>query len=163
MQALIINEEKFNTSPQFYEDLIITFYHNNGDEFTKDELKIPTQLKNGVFYSVVINNGKIVSLARLSTIIIGGKARKTIYMLRQIDTLKEFRNKGYASCVIHNAVDYLSKMGYKRLLSIVDASNVSSMQLHLKNGFKISKPSKTFQKSHYYWDGEYFEKFLDKR
>ena len=137
------------------------FYRENGDKFTKEELKISTQLNNGVFYSVAMTDGQIVSLARLSTIEIGGNVRKTMYMLRQIDTLKAFRNKGYASSVIQNAVEYLKNLGCKTILSIAATSNTSSIQMHLKNGFDICKPTKSFQKSRYYWDGVYFEKELD--
>lgn len=160
IQTLIIDLEKFNTDPKFFEDLIMNFYHNNGDNFTREELKISTQLNNGVFYSVAINDGQILSLARLSTVEVGGSVRKTMIILRQIDTLKAFRNKGYASNVIQNVVEYLKNTKCKKILSMAYADNSASIQMHLKNGFKICKPTKSFQKTRYYFDGVYFEKEL---
>lgn len=90
-------------------------------------------IKNkNVCYGVVLTDGKIVCLCRFAKVY----DSKTIYCTRQINTLKEYQNKGYAVMCYETIPNYLKTKNAKRLISFVASNNFSSQHLHEKSNFK---------------------------
>ena len=158
-EVFIIDKEIFNKNQKYYEDLIINFYKDNGQNYTKKSLNIKRQINiGGVFYSCYLKNNKILCLARLAKLYINYKQLKTFYILRQIDTLVDFRKQGLAEKVLKSAFDYLRTKKAKKVVSMVDESNFASIKLHKKFGFLEKEPTKSFKNSNYYWEAKYLEK-----
>lgn len=158
-KILLITKENFKDNPLFYEDLIFDFYRNNNEFYPRERLNIADMIFNrNVFYTALLVDDKIVSLARFAKVV----ERKTIFMVRQITTLREYQGKGYGPKCIEAGYDYVRQQGGKKLCNVVDKDNVASIKMHEKCGFKLSRPTKHLEKYDYYWEGAYlYEKDLD--
>lgn len=147
IKNFIIDENTFFDNKTKYIDLIGSFYKNNGDNFK--DLNIEDMIKNKhVCYGVILTDDKIVCLCRFAKVY----DRKTIYCIRQINTLKEYQNKGYAVMCYETIQNYLQTKNAKRLISFVANDNFNSQRLHEKCNYKKIQPTKTIKNTNYYFD-----------
>lgn len=159
MKVIIIDENNFMKNQNQFEDMIYLFYKENGSNFMRGEVAIADMVMNkDVFYACAVEEGKIVCLCRAAKMV----DRKTHYAIRQIDTLESYRGKGYAGSVLEKVSSYVKARGGKKIFSLADVDNYSSIKMHEKSGYQIIQPNETFKKTFYYWEGAHvFEKELE--
>ena len=114
-------------------------------------------LNRNVFYTATLLDENVVSLARFAKVV----DRKTIFIVRQVSTLKEHQDKGYAKKCIEAGYDYIKSKGGKKIYNSVNKDNIASIKLHKKCGFRMGTPTKHMIKWGYCWEDAYmFEKDL---
>lgn len=155
MNCVVINKDEYLENIDFYTDIISLFY----DDINKD-----TILKNfeyGSLYCFVLDEkDNPASICRFTK----AYNRETIYVIRQIDTLKEYQGRGFASLCLKSVEQYLSGIEKAKIIvSFVDDENQASINLHEKCGFNKAEKISGYLQMLYGWDSAYmFEKTIDK-
>jgi len=161
MEYIYLDKDLYLTNPDLYEDLIYDFHNNNGSHYKKGDLNLyPAITEWGGCFVIAVENNKAVCLARIAVVY----GRKTIYMLRQIDTLPEYKGQGIATNVVNFACESLTKTNATKLISAVHSGNLASIKLHTKCGFTLKEPPSYIKNDkHRFWTGAlYFEKPIEK-
>lgn len=144
MKTLIINAENFNKYKLLGLNCLQTFFPEETEE------SMFKTINNNCFYCFVFNeNNDVVCWSRVAR----PWDRKTIYIIRQIETKNEEKGKGFAK-ICYSAIEkYLSEIDdAKKLVAFVDDDNIASIKLHQNTGFeRNSNPSK-YLKNLYGWD-----------
>lgn len=160
MQSLILDKEKYVLNKEYYDNLIYQFYFDlEGVWYSKDDIDIEDMLVNKPnFYSATLLDKKIVCLCRFVEM----DCVKNTYIVRQIDTLNNYKNKGLATNTLLQVDKYLKEKNIDKLIAAVDEKNFASINLHKKCKF-INKPRPDYLKDDDYWFWDtalYFEKKL---
>lgn len=161
MEYIFLDKETFLKNPNYWEDIILEFHKNNGCYYKKEDFHLKQAIEEwGTNYVIALENNKIVCLARYALVY----GRKTIYMLRQIDTLKEWQGKGIATNAILFAHKNFEKTKATKLIAAVDSGNIASIKLHKKCGYEEKQPPLYIKNDkNRFWQGAlYFEKTIEK-
>ncbi len=119
-------------------------------------------IKNNCFYCFVFNdNDEIITWCRVAK----PWDRKTIYVIRQVETKDQFKGKGYASLCYFAVEEYISKIdNARKIISFVDDENVSSIKLHEKLGYTKNYNASKYLRELYGWNSAImFEKKIVKQ
>ena len=159
MEILIIDSNNFLEKQEEFENLVYAFYREDGSNFMKGSLGIADMVLNkDVLYGAAIKDGKIVCLCRAAKML----DEKDLFTIRQIDTLEYYRGQGVAGAVLRELGKHIKSLGGKKIFSLADTENTSSIKMHEKSGYKIVEPTDDFKKTFYYWQGAHvFEKDLE--
>lgn len=90
--------------------------------------------------------------------------RKTIYVIRQIETAEQYKGKGYASACYKAVEKYIAQLDNSRkIIAFVDDENIQSIKLHEKLGYSISHNPSKYLYNLYGWESALmFEKDITK-
>lgn len=91
--------------------------------------------------------------------------RKTIYVIRQVETDEKHRCKGYASACYQAIEKYISQIdSARKMIAFVDNENTKSIKFHKKAGFSKSKKTSKYLTNLYGWKSAImFEKIINKK
>ncbi len=147
IKSFVLDKQLFFKDKERYLSLINSFYKANGDDFSNLNIEEMIVNKN-VFYSLVMNGNNVVCLCRFAKMC----DRKTMYCIRQINTLENYQHKGYAVMCYSAILNYVKSQGGRRIVSFVANGNKHSQELHRKCGYKEIIPSKVLKKTNYYFE-----------
>lgn len=107
-------------------------------------------IKNRCFFCFVFNdNNEVVSWCRVAK----PWNRKTIYVIRQIETKEKFKRKGYAEICYSEAEKYISTLNNaKKIITFVDNENTPSIRFHEKNGYVRTENTSKYLIDLYGWN-----------
>ncbi len=150
LKVEFVDLNKFNTSPNYYEDAIETAFGVTG-------LQVERQLQNCTYFVVAFADSIPCGVARFTLV----DGRKTVYCLRQIYVNNVFRGKGIGYHIVENGKRNLKKLGATKILSFILQNNHASRKLHHKCGFKNSEKG-CYDNSFYDAYGEMDEMWVNK-
>ena len=75
-----------------------------------------------------ISKGRYVSALRIEPFQDG-------YLIEGVETAEDFRNQGFAKCLLNAALEYMQDQGIDKIYSHIHRANTPSMSLHLSCGF----------------------------
>ena len=92
-------------------------------------------------YFLLVEDGKIVSLCRVLP--------KTILYLEGVETHRDVQNRGYATMLLKEVINYLKEADYMCVRSNVAKNNNASIKIHQKLGFFKYDETKTHARYEY--------------
>jgi len=108
--------------------LLHVYSESAGDYFYEDVLDFLSE--NGSMYAVWVVNGEYVSALRWQRYSDG-------FLVAGLETRPDYRNKGYAQCLLRAVVEHFRFDGTKRVYSHIHRGNLLSEKLHCNCGFEI--------------------------
>ena len=147
IKSFVLDKDVFLKNENKYLDLINSFYKSNGDSYEKLNIEDMIINKN-VFYGLVMKDEDIICLCRFAQMY----DRKTIYCIRQINTLVEYSHKGFAALCYDTIQEYVKSKGGRKIISFVASDNINSKNLHRKCGYSSVLPNKTLRATNYYFE-----------
>ena len=155
MKTLIADINSFKLNEQLFIKSMQTFCPNETAE------SMLSTIKNNCFYCFAFDeNNKVASWCRVAK----PWDRKTIYVIRQIETAEKYKGKGYASACYQAIEKHLSQIdSARKIIAFVDDENIQSIKLHEKLGYSKSKNASKYLSNLYGWESALmFEKEICK-
>ncbi len=155
MKTSIVDINSFKLNEKLFVKSMQNFYPD-----MTSEIMLST-IKNNCFYCFAFDeNDKAVSWCRVAK----PWDKKTIYIIRQIETAEKSKGKGYASNCYQAVEKYLSQIdNAKKIIAFVDNKNVESIKFHEKSGYSKSLKTSKYLSNLYGWDSALmFEKVIHK-
>ena len=143
MKTLIAYINSFKLNEQLFVKSMQEFHPN---ETTESML---STIKNNCFYCFAFDeNNKAVSWCRVAK----PWDRKTIYVVRQVETAEKCQGKGYASACYQSVEKYLSQIdSARKIVAFVDDENIQSIKFHEKLGYTKSQNASKYLSNLYGW------------
>ena len=151
LELVFLDFKTYKNNPDYYENVISKIFNTN-------YINVENQLKNqNVYFIIAFMNNVPCGILRIGLVY----KRKTIYCIRQVLVLEEYRNQGIASAMYEKCIPILKELGATKILSFILKENKPSKLLHSK--FKFYNKQKGYYENTYLDDYGFLEEMWCKK